>query len=98
MAKVTLHRCPFTFLHSDLDSCWKVQRALDEQGIEYEIRKEWAFPRGRRGTIIEKSGQQMLPVIEFADGSTYREESSDMAATVRDGALFERSANGGAGA
>jgi hypothetical protein len=33
---VRLHRCPFTFIHSNFDSCWKVQTALDEQGIEYE--------------------------------------------------------------
>jgi glutathione S-transferase len=90
MAKVTLHRCPFTFLHTDHDACWKVQQALEEQGIEYEIRKEWGFPRGRRRALIEKSGQKLLPVIEFADGSVYREESSDMAATVRAGTLFER--------
>jgi len=90
---VTLHRCPFTFLHTDLDSCWKVQKALDEQGIEYEIRKEMGFPRGRRKEIIEKTGQHFLPVIEFEDGSTYREESSDMAKTIREGKLFERSAS-----
>ena len=90
---VKLHRCPFTFLHTDLDSCWKVQKALDEQGIEYEIRKELGFPRSRRKEIIEKSGQHFLPVIEFEDGSVYREESGDMAKTIRDGKLFERSAS-----
>src|SRR5688500_19923952 len=91
---VKLHRCPFTFLHTDLDSCWKVQKALDEQGIEYEVRKEMGFPRGRRKEIIEKSGQDRLPVIEFEDGSVYREESSDMAKTIRDGKLFDRAAGG----
>jgi hypothetical protein len=28
-------------------------------------------------------------VIEFEDGSTYRAESKDMAARIRDGKLFE---------
>ena len=90
MPSVKLHRCPFTFLHSELDSCWKVQKALDEQGIEYEVVKEPSLPRGRRKEVIELSGQKMLPVIEFEDGSAYRAESSDMAATVREGKLFEK--------
>ena len=92
---VTLHRCPFTFLHTDLDSCWKVQKALDEQGIEYEIRKEMTvLPRSRRKEIIEKTGQHYLPVIEFEDGSTYRAESDEMRETIRAGKLFEQSASG----
>lgn len=90
MAKVTLHRCPLTFLHTDMDSCWKVQRALEEQGISYEIAKEPLYPRGRRKEIERMTGQVMLPVVQFEDGSTYREESDDMAATIRSGELFER--------
>lgn len=85
---VKLHRCPFTFIHHDLDSCWKVQKALDEQGIEYEIVKHSAFPRGRRKDLKELSGQVMLPVIELEDGTAYRAESTDMAARIRAGELF----------
>jgi glutathione S-transferase len=88
MAKVKLHRCPLTFLHTDMDACWKVQRALDEQGIDYEVVKAPLYPRGRRTEIKEKTGQVMLPVIEFEDGTTYRAESDDMAARVRAGELF----------
>ena len=90
MAKVTLHRCPFTFLHTSHDACWKVQDALDEQGIEYEVVKAPLFPRGRRKEVERISGQVMLPVIEFEDGSAYRAESAEMAATIRSGALFSR--------
>jgi glutathione S-transferase len=89
MAKVKLHRCPFTFLKTDHDSCWKVQRALDEQGVEYEVVKEPSLPRTRRKDLERLSGQRMLPVIEFEDGSAYRAESDDMAARIRDGRLFE---------
>lgn len=88
MAKVKLHRCPLTFLHTDMDACWKVQRALDEQGVDYEIVKAPLYPRGRRSEIKEKTGQVLLPVIEFEDGTTYRAESDDMAARVRAGELF----------
>jgi glutathione S-transferase len=88
--KVKLHRCPFTFIHNDLDSCWKVQKALDEQGIEYEVVTHPTLPRSRRKALKELSGQQMLPVIEREDGSVYRAESNDMAQTVRDGRLFDK--------
>lgn len=90
MPKVTLHRCPFTFVHNDMDSCWKVQKALDEQGIEYEIVKAPLLPRSRRKDVERISGQTWLPVIEFEDGSAYRAESKDMAATISAGKLFEQ--------
>lgn len=88
---VKLHRCPFTFAHTDMDSCWRVQRALDEQGIDYEVVKTTVLPRGRRKEVIRISGQHMLPVIEFEDGSSYRAESAEMAATIAAGELFEQS-------
>jgi glutathione S-transferase len=97
MAKVRLHRCLFTFIHNDLDSCWKVQKALDDQGIDYEVIKEPTLPRSRRTDVIELTGQQMLPVIEFEDGSAYRAESKDMAETIRAGRLFEQAGAGASG-
>jgi glutathione S-transferase len=90
MAKVTLHRCPFTFVHNDMDSCWKVQKALDDQGIEYEVVKEPTMPRSRRKDVIRISGQKWLPMIEFEDGSSYRAESKEMAETINAGKLFEQ--------
>ena len=96
MPKVTLHRCPFTFVHSDLDSCYKVQKALDDQGIEYEVVKEPTLPRSRRKDVIRLSGQKMLPMIEFEDGSAYRAESKDMAATINAGRLFQQARSGAA--
>lgn len=84
---VTLHRCPFTFLHSDVDACWKVQKALDEQGVDYVVAKEWGFPRGRRKNLIAATGQQFLPAIEFEDGTFYRAESAEMAARISAGEL-----------
>jgi glutathione S-transferase len=91
MPKVKLHRCPFTFVHNNLDHCWKVQKALDDQGIEYEIVKEPVLPRSRRKDVIRLSGQAMLPLIEFEDGSSYRAESKEMAETINAGRLFEQS-------
>ncbi len=89
MADIKLHRCSWTFVHNDLDSCWKVQRALDEQGIDYEVVKHGygspKFKMGNRDDVEALSGQKWLPVIEFADGTTYRDESDAMAARIRSG-------------
>jgi glutaredoxin len=65
-----------------------VQKALDERGIDYEIVKvPW---RGKREQVERISGQRKYPVIQFEDGSVYREESKDMAATIRAGKLEEQ--------
>ena len=36
---VKLHRCSTMWVKIDAHPCWKVQKALDEQGIEYEVVK-----------------------------------------------------------
>lgn len=68
--------------------CWKVQKALDEQGIEYEVVKGPLLP-GKRGQLEELSGQRKYPTIEFEDGRVYREESGEMAARIQAGKLFD---------
>jgi glutathione S-transferase len=69
--------------------CWKVQKALDEQGIEYEV-VPGPLGRGKRDELEKLSGQRMYPVIEFEDGTVYREGSKDMAARIKAGKLFEQ--------
>jgi glutaredoxin len=86
---VKLHRCPNVWVKVQGHPCWKVQSALDEQGIEYEIVKG-PIRRAKRGDVEQKSGQLMFPVIEFEDGSVYREESKLMAETIRAGRLDEK--------
>jgi glutathione S-transferase len=71
----------------DAHPCWKVQKALDEQGIEYEVVKG-PLRRGQRDALEKLSGQRKYPVIEFDDGTAYREESNDMAARIRRGELL----------
>jgi len=72
----------------DAHPCWKVQKALDEQGIEYEVVKG-PLRGGKRNDLERLSGQRKYPVIEFEDGRIYREESKDMAARIQAGELFE---------
>lgn len=66
-----------------------MQKALDEQGLDYEIVTGPLRPR-KRADLKRLSGQKLYPVIEFENGSIYREESKDMAATIRAGKLDEK--------
>jgi glutaredoxin len=83
-----LHRCRATWLKIDAHPCWRVQKALDEQGVDYEV-VTGPLRGGRRDALEALSGQRSYPVIEFEDGAVYREESADMAARIRDGKLAE---------
>jgi glutathione S-transferase len=83
---VKLHRCPATFNKLPAHPCWKVQKALNEAGIEYEVVKEPAL-RFNRKDYERRSGTRLLPAIEFEDGTIVREESAALAARIRDGRL-----------
>ena len=67
--------------------CWKVQKALDEQGIAYELVKG-PLRTGKRNELEQLSGQRKYPVIELEDGQVYREESADMVERIRAGELL----------
>ncbi|HZO04973.1 MAG TPA: glutathione S-transferase N-terminal domain-containing protein [Solirubrobacterales bacterium] len=84
--KVKLHRCPLMFVKIGAHPCWKVQKALDDQGIEYEVVKG-PLGKGKRDELEQLSGQRQYPVIELEDGSVYRDESSAMAARIEAGEL-----------
>ena len=90
---VKLHRCSLMWVKVGVHPCWKVQKALDEQGVEYEVVKgPWPGRKGR-DAVREGTGQTSYPAIEFEDGSWYREESADMARTIREGRLREKQAS-----
>jgi hypothetical protein len=83
---VKLHRCGLTFVKLDAHPCWRVQKALDEQGVEYAVVKG---PLRDRSAVKGLTGQPKYPVVEFEDGSAYREDSAEMAREIRAGKLFE---------
>ncbi len=91
---VRLHRCPFMWLKIGAHPCWRVQKALDDMGIAYEVVRQ-PVARGKRVELERLSGQRLLPVIELEDGTVYREESRAMAATIRAGKLDEKRRGGG---
>jgi glutathione S-transferase len=85
---IKLHRCSLTWFKIGPHPCWRVQKALDEQGVDYELVTEPANPRKRDG-IEELSGQRKYPAIEFEDGRVYREESAEMVKRIQSGKLFD---------
>ena len=87
MPPLRLHRCSNTFVKIGAHPCWKVQKALDDQGIEYEIVKG-PLRRSNREALEALSGQRQYPVIELPGGEVYREESQEMAARISAGKLI----------
>ena len=70
---VKLHRCSMPW---KAGPCWRVQKALDERGIDYQSVKGPVRP-SKRTEVQRISGQSLYPVVEFEDGSVYREESAE---------------------
>ena len=82
---IKLHRCRNVWIKFGGHPCWRVQKALDDAGIEYEVdRMPWP---GNREETERRTGQKKYPWIEFEDGSIYREESKEMAQRINDGTL-----------
>jgi glutathione S-transferase len=82
---IKLHTCGNTWIKGP-HPCWQVKKALNEQKIPFEEVGE-PLRRGKRDSLEALSGQRMLPVIEFEDGTAYRAESKVMAKKIRDGGL-----------
>ena len=87
--KVTVHTCPYPWLDVPGHPCTRVIGALKAAGIEYGVVKN-PLLRGKRKKVEELSAQRLLPLIQFDDGVIYREQSRDMAATIRAGRLAEQ--------
>ena len=88
ITKVKLHRCSYTFLHVNGDACWRLQKALDEQGIDYQVVTHgYGKSERSRADVVKLSGQKYLPLLELGDGTIIREETDDMVAKVKAGQL-----------
>ena len=87
---VKLHRCRNLWVKVGGHPCWRVQKALDEAGIAYEV-VPGPVRRSKRDAMEAHTGQRLYPAIEFDDGTWYREQSADMAKTIRAGRLMEKS-------
>ncbi len=83
---IKLHRCKGQWAKVQGHPCWKVEKALQDAGIEYE-RVPGPRKKDDREAIIAGTGQKLYPAIQFEDGTWYREQSKDMAARIRAGKL-----------
>jgi glutathione S-transferase len=61
-----------------------VQKALDEAGIEYQLVLEPALRRNRKD-YAAKAGTNVLPAIEFEDGTMLREDSKALIERIQSG-------------
>jgi glutathione S-transferase len=82
---VKLHRCPTMFIKGP-HPCWKVQKALDDAGIEYEVVKH-PVRRSKRDDYVELTGQKLYPAIELEDGTVIRRESKELVEMISSGQL-----------
>lgn len=88
---VKLHRCSGMWAKFGAHPCWRVQSALDQAGVDYELVEEGSARRkSSRERTLERTGQKKFPWIEFEDGSFYREDSKHMAETIKAGRLEEK--------
>ncbi len=83
---VELHRCANTWMK--FGPCWRVQKALDERHVAYEVVTVPWRPRNR-AVVIAGTGQPLYPSLRFEDDTWYRDESREMARVIREGRLPE---------
>ena len=84
-----LHRCPVPL--KGPHPCWKVQKALDDAGIEYEVVKG-PLRRSKRTELRALTGQDLYPAIELEDGTAIRRESKELVEMIRSGELRAQAA------
>jgi len=89
---VKLYLCSNLWVKLGGHPCWRVQKTLDDAGVDYEIVKG-PFLKSSRDELERLSGQRSYPVIVLEDGTVYREESKAMAARIADGKLLDQSAS-----
>jgi hypothetical protein len=83
---IKLHRCGGQWVKIKAHPCWRVEKALMDMGIDYE-RVPGPQKKAERQAVIDGTGQEKYPAIQFEDGTWYREESKDMEKRIREGRL-----------
>jgi glutathione S-transferase len=80
---VKLYRCSTLWLKGP-HPCWRVQRALDESGVEYEV-VPGPVRRGKRDQMMELTGQRMYPAIQRDDGTVVKRSSKELTEMIKAG-------------
>ncbi len=82
---VKLHRCSTMWIKGP-HPCWKVQKALDDAGIDYVVVKQ-PVRRSKRDEYVQLTGQKLYPAIELEDGTVIRRESKEMVEMIESGQI-----------
>jgi hypothetical protein len=82
---VKLYRCSTMWIKGP-HPCWKVQKALDDSGIEYEVVKG-PVRRSKRTEYEALTGQKLYPAIVLEDGTVVRRQSKELVEIIRSGQL-----------
>lgn len=83
---IKLHRCSNHWVKLQGHPCWKVETALRDMGVDFEV-VPGPLRRSKRTALRAGTGQDKYPAIELEDGTWYREESKEMARRIREGRL-----------
>ena len=74
--EIVLHVCHYKDGGLPVHPCKRAAQALDEAGVPYRMnvfdrnRPAGLFTKGKRPELKKLSGQEKLPVLELADGTT----------------------------
>lgn len=88
---IKLHRCNAQWVKVSGHPCWRVEKALIDQGVAYQsvLGPGMPWQRKERTRLHELTGAHLYPAIEFEDGTVYRSQSKEMAERIRAGKLFD---------
>ena len=87
---VKLYRCSNMWIKGP-HPCWKVQKALDDAGVEYEVVKG-PLRRSKRTEMEQLTGQRLYPAIVLDDGTVIKTDSKELIEMIDSGQI------GGSGA
>jgi glutathione S-transferase len=82
---VKLYRCSTTWIKGP-HPCWKVQKALDDAGIEYELVKG-PVRRSKRTEYQELTGAKLYPAIVLEDGTVIKKDSKELVEMINAGQI-----------
>jgi hypothetical protein len=82
---VKLYRCSTMWLKGP-HPCWKVQKALDDAGIEYEVVKG-PVRRSKRTDYEQLTGTKIYPAIVLDDGTVIKKDSKELIEMVNSGQI-----------
>jgi hypothetical protein len=82
---VKLYRCSTMWIKGP-HPCWKVQKALDDAGVDYELVKG-PVRRSKRTEYVELTGEKLYPAIVLEDGTVIKKDSKELIEMINSGQI-----------